>query len=230
MMNDTAYCPAGRSRLKWGRIICLAGAIGLCVSFFMPQFVYYREKITPENAAAEAPVEYVTTRNYVYLLSSGRLPLPFFAAILLTPLLAFRAVPRVDAAKGVGKFLAWAACAICLFVLITGLGWLTYGFVTTISLNPLASIEHRKYAVPAVGFVGLALAVVALVRSPLPRKAAAALFALWAYCLAYFALMVASPYDPVFAGLWLTIAASGTLVIGSAIDWFQCRPIKQTLR
>ena len=48
-------------------------------------------------------------------------------------------------------------------------------------------------------------------------------FALGASCLAdltYFTTVGVTAC----AGLWLSIAASGMLAIGSAIDWFQCWP------
>ena len=79
------------------------------------------------------------------------------------------------------------------------------------------------HAVTAVMVVSLVLAIVAVVRSRLPRKAAAAQFALGASCLAYFAFFAVEAF-PIHAGLWLSLAASGMLVVGSAIDWFQCRP------
>jgi hypothetical protein len=76
------------------------------------------------------------------------------------------------------------------------------------------------HAVTAVTAVSLVLAIVATVRSRLPRKAAAAQFALGASCLAYFAFFAIEGFS-IYAGLWLSLAGSGMLAIGSAIDWFQ---------
>ena len=246
-MNDTAVPPARNSRVKWGRIICLAGAVGLCVSFFMPQIrESYFSPQSPEETVAEGetighgePVEIAPV--LLPTIGGGGFPvaawlpdlMPFFAAILLLPVLAFRAVPRLDAAKGVGQFLAWADLAICLAALIAGMGWFMYYCCLLVDLcwdglgwrvsPPLA------YALLAVRICGLALAVIALVRSCLPRKAAAARFALWAYYPVFIASNSVTE-DFTYAGLWLSLAASGALVIGSAIDWFQCRPAKETLR
>jgi hypothetical protein len=88
------------------------------------------------------------------------------------------------------------------------------------------------YALSAVSVTTLALAVVSLVRNPLPRKVAAVQFALWTYCLAYVAYVatVWFTFMVIFAGMCLSLAACAALVIGSAIDWFQCRPSKETLR
>jgi uncharacterized membrane protein len=63
----------------------------------------------------------------------------------------------------------------------------------------------------------------------LPRKVAAVQFALWIYCLAYVAYVatILFPFMVIFAGMCLTIAACGALVIGSAIDWFQCRRVPE---
>ena len=152
--------------------------------------------------------------------------LPFTAAILLLPLLAFRAVPRVDGAPGVGKFLAVAVCAICLSTVTIGLGWLILFFYTQVQHSSIASMMRVVHAVTAVMVVSLVLAIVAMVRSRLPRKAAAAQFALGTTCLAYFAFFVIESFS-IHAGLGLSLAGSGMLAIGSAIDWFQCRPARE---
>jgi hypothetical protein len=208
--------------VKWGRIVSLAGALGLCASFFLPHFVFYvcfaSDGKTP-TVVIDVPVEGVTTGNG----SSVEFGLPWFAAAVLLPVLAFRAVPRMDVAKSAGKFLAWAQCAICLFVLFIGLGSTIYEFAEW--RRNSTGIPALAYPFPAAGVVVLTLAIISVVRSPLPRKVAAAQFALWAYYLAYFAiLVVVDCTDPVFAGLWLSLAASGLLTIGAAVDWFQCRP------
>ena len=75
----------------------------------------------------------------------------------------------------------------------------------------------------------MALAIVALVRSSLPRKTAATQFALWAYWLTFFTY-TASRQESMLVGLWLSIVASVALAIGSAIDWFQCSLAKETRR
>jgi hypothetical protein len=165
------------------------------------------------------PSDYLQSVNGLWLMVS--FCLPFLAAILLLPLLAFRAVPRVDGAPGVGRFLAWAVCAICLPVVIAGLAWMMYLILPR--GTGLGWAILFIYAVPAVMVVSLALAIVSAVRSRLPRKAAAAQFALGASCLAYFAFVAIADFTK-YAGLWLSLAASGLLAIGSAIDWFQCRP------
>jgi hypothetical protein len=217
--SQPACCPARNGQFKWGRIIALAGAVGLCVSFFMPQIGFI---VTSFGAGAGAGVVVavapVDTLNLgvTNLVSSC---LPFLAAVLLLPLLASRVVPRVDAAKVAGKCLAWSQCAICLSVLIIGLGGITY-FLVPVALGSMG-VDPLGYAMPPVGVGALLLAVVALVRSPLLRKAAAAQFALWAYYLADF-IYAATMQEVLHAGMWLSIAASGALVIGSAIDWFQC--------
>jgi len=58
---------------------------------------------------------------------------------------------------------------------------------------------------------------------PAVADAVAAQFALGASCLAYFAFFAIADFTK-HAGLGLSLAASGMLAIGSAIDWFQCRP------
>jgi hypothetical protein len=130
----------------------------------------------------------------------------------------------VDAYKGAGQFLAWADIAICLSTLITGLGWFAYSYLPVV-LGSMY-LPRIAYPTPVVGGVGLVLTVIALVRSCLPRKAAASQFALWVYYLSIFA-GTATEVSIIYAGLWLTIAACGALVIGSAIDWFQCRRISE---
>ena len=204
-MTDLDSQPTLPGRFKWGRIVSLAGAAGLCVSFFMPQIA-----VRGPGSLVEAMVE----NGGMFLVAIG---LPFLAAILLLPLLAFRAVPRVDGAASVGKFLAVADCAICLSVVTIGLAWMTYIIwpgVTGLGWFVLF------YAVPDITGVSLVLAIVAMVRSRLPRKAAAAQFALGTTCLAYFAFFAIADFTK-YAGLWLSLAASGMLAIGSAIDWFQ---------
>jgi hypothetical protein len=204
-MTDLDSCPTLPGRFHWGRVVNLAGAAGLCVSFFMPQIDIFSPVVPVDN----------TVETYgLFLVAFG---LPFLAAILLLPLLVFRAVPRVDDIPGVGKFLAVADCAICLFVVITGLGWIA---ALVVPDPRLSSEMPAVYTVVAVAVVSLVLAIVALVRSGLPRKAAAAQFALGTSCLAYFAFFIIRG-GTVYAGLWLSLAASGILAIGSAIDWFQ---------
>ncbi len=207
---DSIRRPPGR--FKWGRLVSLAGALGLCVSFFMGQ-VEIRGPVVPSDCL----------ESIDGLWAMVSFLLPFLAAILLLPLLAFRAVPRVDGAPGVGRFLAGAVCAICLSVVTIGLGWMTAILVLDSGLGeemPLA------YAVPSVTFVTLALAIMAMVRSRLPRKATAAQFALGASCTAYFAFFAFVGVE-VYAGLWMSLAASGMMALGSAIDWFQCRPARK---
>ena len=102
-MADLDPSPSQPGRFKWGRIVSLAGAAGLCASFFMQQ--------TVEVVPFEWCIESVDNLWLMVCFC-----LPFTAAILLLPLLAFRAVPRVDGAPGVGKFLAVAICAICGFL------------------------------------------------------------------------------------------------------------------
>jgi hypothetical protein len=148
--------------------------------------------------------------------------LPYFAATLLLPLVAFRTLPRMDSIPGAGKVLAWAVCAISMAVLIINLSWISCVIVSDVLSRTI--IAPVAYAVAAVGVASLALAIVALVWSRLPRKAAAAQFALWAYQMVFFALCVATNVNIIHAGLWVSLAASGMLAIGSAIDWFQCRP------
>jgi len=69
------------------------------------------------------------------------------------------------------------------------------------------------------------LAVIALVRARLPRKAAAAQFALWGFCIMVFIPLLWSVHKPLFAGMWVSIASCGLLIIGAAVDWFQCRRV-----
>jgi lysylphosphatidylglycerol synthetase-like protein (DUF2156 family) len=207
-MTDLDSQPTLPGRFKWGRIVSLAGAAGLCVSFFMPQIA-----VRGPGSLVEAMVE----NGGMFLVAIG---LPFLAAILLLPLLAFRAVPRVDGVAGVGKFLAWAVCAICLAVLITGLGGIALAFVHNGFRSDVPFVHG------AIMCLSLVLAIIAMVRSRLPRKAAAAQFALGVCCLAYFAFFTTVD-TTVYAGLWLSLAASGALTIGSAIDWFQCCPARK---
>jgi hypothetical protein len=204
-MNGLDSRPTLPGRLKWERLLSLAGAAGLCVSFFMPHIDFFSPVI---------PVKDAVETYGLFLVAFG---LPFLAAILLLPLLAFRAVPRVDGVPGVGKFLAVAVCAICLSVVTTGLAWMTYIIwpgVTGLGWFVLF------YAVPDITGVSLVLAIIAMVRSRLPRKAAAAQFALGTSCLAYFAFFAIADFTK-YAGLWISLAGSGMLAIGSAIDWFQ---------
>jgi hypothetical protein len=134
----------------------------------------------------------------------------------------------VDGAASVGKFLAVGVCTICLSVVIAGLGWMTLLLISANIPTPgrLAPFLPGIYTLMAVAAVSLVLAIVATVRSRLPRKAAAGQFALGASCLAYFAFFAIEGFS-VHAGLWLSLAASGMLAIGSAIDWFQCRPARK---
>ncbi len=192
-----------------GRVVSLAGVIALCVSFFLNQLNIKGPVI---------PFECVQSVESVWFLLT--FCLPFTAAILLLPLLAFRAVPRVDGVPGVGKFLAIAVCVICLSVLSTGLAWMAYAFLPG-GLG-LGWDMPLIYALPAVGIVSLAIAIAATVRSRLPRKAAATQFALGADCLAYLAFFTTVGTD-VYAGLWVSIAGSGLLATGAAIEWFQTR-------
>jgi hypothetical protein len=220
--------PAQASRIKWGRIISLAGALGLCVSSFFPHYGLRLMVSVPlffsiDKVVAIAPIMCITEVG-MSLLVVGT---PFIVAVLLMPLLAFRAVPRVDATKGAGKFLAWSQCAICLFVLIASTGAIVY----SIACRTTGDSLPRLFALSAVGIVGLALALVAMARCCLPRKAAAVQFSLWAFYTGYFASwIIFEIFVTIYPGLWLSIAACGALVIGSAIDWFQCRPVKETLR
>jgi len=212
-MTDLDPSPGPSGRFKWGRVVSLAGAAGVCVSFFMEQAV----DIVPFEWCIES------VGGPLMLVSFC---LPFTAAILLLPVLAFRAVPQVAGAAGVGKFLAVAVCAICLSTVTIGLGWMTLLFYIPGSTGRLSSFASEMpvvHAVTAVTVVTLALAIVAMVRSRLPRKAAAAQFALGASCLAYFAFFAIEDFT-IHAGLWVSLAGSGMMAIGSAIDWFQCRP------
>jgi hypothetical protein len=214
-MTDLDCRPNPPSRIHWGRIVSLAGAAGLCASFFMPHIGFFFRTVIPAQDTVQS-----------YGVDLVAFFLPFTTAILLLPLLAFRAVPRVDGNPGVGKFLAWALCAICLSAVTAGLGWMI--LVVVISTNAASSAIPGSelppvYAVTAVTGLSLVLAIVAMVRSRLPRKAAAAQFALGASCLAYFAFF-AIEWWGIYAGLWVSLAASGLLAIGAAIDWFQCRP------
>ncbi len=215
-MTEPDSHPMRPGRLHWGRIVSLAGAAGLCVSFFMEHVM----DIVPIEWCIES-VDNLWTLPFSFCL-------PFTAAILLLPLLAFRAVPQVEGVAGVGKFLAVGVCAICLSVVTIGLGWMTLLFYIPGSpgFSRFASEMPVIHAVTAVMVVSLVLAIVAMVRSRLPRKAAAAQFALGASCLAYFAFFAVGGVD-IPAGLWLSLAASGMLAIGSTIDWFQCRPARE---
>lgn len=198
-----------RGGVQLGRMVGLAGAVALCVSFFLNQLNIKGPVI---------PFECVQSIEGVWFLVT--FGLPFLAAILLLPLLAFRAVPRVDGVPGVGRFLAVAVCVICLSALSAGLAWMTYAFLP--GGFGLEWDMPLLYALPAAGIVSLAIAVAAMVRSRLPRKAAATQFALGADCLAYLAFFTTVGMD-VYAGLWVSIAGSGLLATGAAIEWFHTR-------
>jgi len=208
-----ACCPARTGRVKWGRIISLVGALVLCVSFFLKHLF-----------ALPAPVGILV--SMFSLVDALVLP-PFFAAALLLPLMVSELVPQINAAAGARKLVSWAQITISLTLLITGLAALGHLFWAW--AGGLGSVPRPVYSLPVVGFVVLVLAVVALVRSRLARKVAAAKFALWTYHVVFFSC-VATVNDDVVAGLWLSLAACAALVIGSAIDWFQCRPGKETPR
>jgi hypothetical protein len=210
-MTDLDSRPAPPGRFHWGRVVSLAGAAGLCVSFFIPQIDF----IGPSPIS---PAEFAMVSDFVGMVG---ISLPYFAATLLLPLVAFRTLPRMDSIPGAGKVLAWAVCAISMAVLIINLSWISCVIVSDVLSRTI--IAPVAYAVPAVTVLSLVLAIVAMVRSRLPRKAAAAQFALGATCLAYFAFFAIADFTK-YAGLWLSLAASGMLAIGSAIDWFQCRP------
>jgi hypothetical protein len=108
-------------------------------------------------------------------------------------------------------------------VLITGLGWVIYSIV----YEYFDLFLPLLYGLLAVGIVALTLAVIALVRSCLPCKAATAMFALWAFYLPYFAFVATAQDVIMYSGLWLSLAACAALAIGSAIDWFQCRRVPE---
>ena len=214
-MTDHGSRPSPPGGFHWGRLISLAGAMGLCVSFFIPQIDF----IGPSPIS---PAEFAMVSDSVGMVG---ISLPYFAATLLLPLVAFRTLPRMDSIPGAGKVLAWAVCAISMAVLIINLSWISCVIVSDVLSRTI--IAPVAYAVPTVTVLSLVLAIVAMVRSRLPRKAAAAQFALWAYQMVFFALCVATNVNIIHAGLWLSLAASGMLAIGSAIDWFQCRPARK---
>lgn len=210
-MNDTAGIPARNSRVKWGRIISLAGALSLCVSFFMPHV-----------SGLRAPIGVLVS---IDLLDDSIILPPFFAAALLLPLLLFAVVLQMDAAAGARRFLSWVQCTICLLVLITSLAWHSYSI--WMSWPGFVAVPIVLYVLLGVGFVALVLTIVALVSSRLARKAAASQFALWTYYLAFFTAIASLHDNIICAGLWLSLVACGALVIGSAIDWFQCRRMSE---
>jgi hypothetical protein len=212
-MNDTACRPAPTTRGKWGRIISLAGAMVLCVSFFVKHV-----------SGLPVPARILVS---MHSLDGAVVLPPFLAAALLLPLMASELVPQIYAAMGARKLVSWAQITISLMVLITGLAALGYLFWAW--TGGLGSVPRLLYSMPVVGFVVLVLAVVALVRSRLARKVAAAKFALWTYHVVFFSC-IATVNDDVVAGLWMSLAACAALAIGSAIDWFQCRRAKETLR
>jgi predicted neutral ceramidase superfamily lipid hydrolase len=230
-MNDTAFVPARPRPIKWGRIVSLLGAASLCVSFFLPHF---NIRVSASKGGRNSPVVLDTPVELI-----GRdmlLPLeestyffivPFIAAALLLPLLAFRASPRVDASKSGGGMLAWAQCVISLAVLVLSLAWMTWTLIAIQSKWPIIRLPYLLYAAPGEGFLVLVLSVISLIRSRLARKAAAALFALWSYYLVFF-IYTATIGQPYYFGAWVSLAASGMLTLGAAIDWFQCRPAKET--
>ncbi len=192
-----------------GRVVGLAGAVALCVSFFLNQ-LNIKGPVIPSECLQ-------SVEGVWFLVTFG---LPFLAAILLLPLLAFRAVPRVDGVPGVRRFLAIAVCVICLSVLSTGLAWMTYAFLPG-GLG-LGWDMPLIYALPVAGTVSLAIAIAAMVRGRLPQKAAATQFALGVDCLSYLAFFTTVGMD-VYPGLWVSIAGSGLLATGAAIEWFQTR-------
>jgi hypothetical protein len=223
MMNDTASPPARTGRVKWGRIISLAGALGLCVSFFLPHW---------GDMGVSSPLEWMgqVTDGLKRVRFSDLLALPivlpFLTAAMLVPLLAFRMVRRTDTLKGVGIFLAWGQSVVCLVLLSAGL--VVTGYILIYAWHVGYTILIEWYAQPTVGLAGLVLAFLALVLARLPRKAAASLFALWLYHLTFFLSWIIAQYSAydgsVLSGLCVSFFACGALVIGSAIDWFQCRP------
>jgi len=224
MMNDTPFVPAqppsGASKpvpIMWGRIISLLGALGLFVSFFLPHFDFI---------ASTAPVGLIGHESLLPVERSGYIfILPFIAAPLLLPVLAFRASHRVDASKSGGGGLAWAQCVISLAVLILSLAWMTWVLITAIRSSGAIRPPYILYAIPAEGFPVLVLTFISLIRSRLARKAAAALFALWSYYLVFF-IVLATIDEPNYFGLWVTLAGFGLLVLGAVIDWFQSRPAR----
>ncbi len=220
-MSDNATGVAQPGGVKWGRIISLAGALGLCVSFFLPQvpWIAFRDTDGTTWNIPGTPFMLIDWGALIFLAVG----FPFFAAILMVPVLAFRAVPRVVDDKGIGRFLAWVQCTTCLAVLIISLLWSVYGILQgglgSLFTNPPSPLLP-------VGVIWLGLAVIALLGRSLPHKAAVAQLALWAYWLICFVSFARGP-ESVLGGSWVTIAACGLLAIGSAIDWFQCRPAKE---
>jgi hypothetical protein len=219
-MNDTASPPAQTGRVKWGRIISLIGALGLCVSFFLPSFFFSKDMGVVVDSAARLLFD-VSRRQTWYDLSLVFI-LPFLATAMLSPLLAFRCVPRVDTAKGIGRFLAWVQCAICLIPMLAGVTREGY----TVAAFRLSGDWPRigLCIPPAVGLAGMLLATLALIRACPSRSAATALSALGLYSCAIFGDHLLRAYDGVYYGLWVSLAASGLLALGAVIDWFQSRP------
>ena len=215
-MNDTASPSAQPGRIMWGRIVSLAGALGLCVSFFLPQCVF---QIYAPPRDVCAPIEAIEDFGFG-VWSFGN---PFILAILLPPVLGARAMPMVDSSRTAGRGLAWVQILLCFLALLGGTGWIVY-FIVMSAISPQYELGSASmYLLAVVGLAELALAVFAMARSPLPRKAAVALFSVWVCNLTGF------PFDICqencrYVGPWLSLAACGALVIGAAIDWFQCRP------
>ena len=223
-MTDTAHDAAGipseaprTRRIMWGRIISLSGVLGLCTSFFSPHVAYTVCWASGRGTINDfAPVDIVKSGD----LTSEAFILPFLAAVLLGPLLALRSLPQLDVPIRVGKALAWVHCTACLCLHICGLAMFIRGF----RLPGMAWIcpGDLGYMMLIFGLILLGLAMIALGRSTLPRKAAAAQFAMAAYFLTFFS------FNPrvvgLYAGFWLSMTGSALLVIGAAVDWFQCRP------
>ena len=221
-MNDNDCNPAQPSRIKWGRIVSLAGALGLCVSFFLPQCVV--QIFAPPRDVC-VPIEAIEEFGFG-VWSFGN---PFILAILLPPVLGARAVPKVDSSRTAGRGLAWVQVLLCLLALSGGTGWIVY-FIVMSAISPHYVLGSASmYPLAGVGFAGLVLAVFAMARSPLPRKAAVALFSFWVFHVTGFSFEICQE-NCRYLGSWLSIAACGALTIGAAIDWFQCRPSKETLR
>jgi hypothetical protein len=229
-MTDTApnfaQGPSGSPKprhILWGRIISLLGAAGLCVSFFLPSFFFSKDMGVVVDSAARLLID-VSRRQTWYDLSLVFI-LPFLATAMLAPLLAFRCVSRVDTPRGIGRFLAWVQCAICLIPMLAGV---MRGGYTVAAFRLSGDWPRIGLCIPpAVGLAGLLLATVALIRACPPRSAATALSALGLYSCAIFGDHLLRAYDGVYYGLWVSLAACAALAIGSAIDWFQCRRVPE---
>ena len=210
MMSNTDGHSSRRREGGIGRLVSWSGWLVLCVSFFLPQVKGCTEPIIPAREAVGGGEEVP-----YFIFTHG---LPFLVAILAALWYLLRALARSDRFR---RKMTAVLCATLLAGLAAGAAMMSREvFVDDFSWNGTDEILWGITTLLAIVGLLWSIAGIVFARGKTPPVVLACGLAGLGYFLCYGIFY----RDPVYYGLWVSVAGFGLVTVGGL--WEMLRPAR----